>query len=517
VLERVERPCYVSRTESGIGVTDELELAERGELLAVVSPLSLERLGDGSFRVDHGLRHAYMAGAMANGIASEELVIALARAGCLGSFGAAGLLPERIERALDAFEQEIPNLPFACNLIHSPHEERLERSAVDIYLARGVRCVEASAFMALTPHIVRYRVAGLERLVGGEAWAHNRVVAKVSRAEVAEQFLLPAPAAIVGELLAQGLISAEQADLAARVPMADDITVEADSGGHTDRRPLSALLPVILRLRDRVHQELGYRRPPRIGAAGGIGTPEAAAGALAAGASYVVTGSINQACVESAASPHTRELLAQAGVADCEMAPAADMFELGVELQVLRRGTMFPMRAKRLYELYRSYGSIEEIPAQERHKLETQVFRRGLDDVWRETEAYFERRDPAQVERARANPKRRMALVFRWYLGMSSRWSNTGEPGRELDYQIWCGPSIGAFNDWVAGTYLADPAQRRAADVAHQLLRGTAFTLRVSQLRAVGVRLPTSCARYRPAAPIQIAGPAAPSASEALA
>ena len=27
------------------------------------------------------------------------------------------------------------------------------------------------------------------------------------------------------------------------------------------------------------------------------------------------------------------------------MAPAADMFEMGVKLQVLKRGTMFPMRA----------------------------------------------------------------------------------------------------------------------------------------------------------------------------
>ena len=38
------------------------------------------------------------------------------------------------------------------------------------------------------------------------------------------------------------------------------------------------------------------------------------------------------------------------------MAPAADMFEMGVKLQVLKRGTMFPMRAQKLYELYRAHG-----------------------------------------------------------------------------------------------------------------------------------------------------------------
>ena len=51
----------------------------------------LENLGDANFRADHGLRYAYLAGAMANGIASVEVVEAMARAGMLGFFGAAGL------------------------------------------------------------------------------------------------------------------------------------------------------------------------------------------------------------------------------------------------------------------------------------------------------------------------------------------------------------------------------------------------------------------------------------------
>ena len=44
------------------------------------------------------------------------------------------------------------------------------------------------------------------------------------------------------------------------------------------------------------------------------------------------------------------------------MAPSADMFEMGVDVQVLKRGTMFAGRAKRLYELYRAHESIESIP-----------------------------------------------------------------------------------------------------------------------------------------------------------
>jgi PfaD family protein len=468
------------------------------DILAMVPPLPTGRLGSPDFLREHRVQAAYMTGAMANGIASEELVIALARAGYLSSFGAAGLLPDRIEVALNRLAREIPGLPFAVNLIHSPSELEMERTTVALLLRHQVRTVEASAFMALTPSIVTYRVAGLRRDRGGRVVADNRVMAKVSRPEVAEQFLRPPPDAMLNELVAGGQATAEQAALARTIPVADDITAEADSGGHTDRRSLTTLAPTLVRLRNRLRAELRYDRTPRVGAAGGLGTPESVAAAFALGVDYVVTGSVNQACLEAGASTATKELLARAGIADIDMAPAADMFELGVELQVLKAGTLFPMRAQKLYQLYRGYEGIDDLPAAERQRLETQIFRRPLNAVWDDCVGYFERRDPAQLERAAGNPKRQMALVFRWYLGMSSRWSNVGDPDRVLDYQVWCGPAMGAFNDWTAGSYLAEPANRRVVDVAHHLMHGAAYRGRIGQLQLAGVRLPASCLDYRP-------------------
>ncbi|MBY8851414.1 2-nitropropane dioxygenase, partial [Saccharothrix sp. MB29] len=295
-----------------------------------------------------------------------------------------------------------------------------------------------------------------------------------------------------------GAISAEQAELAKRVPLADDLTAEADSGGHTDRRPLPVLLPELIALRDRVQRGAGLVRRTRVGAAGGIGTPAAAAAAFTTGADYVVTGSVNQASAEAGQSPATKRLLATAGAADCAMAPSADMFEMGVEVQVLQRGTMFASRARRLYETYREHTGIEDIPADDRAALEERIFRRPLADVWEDTVRFFRERDPAQIARAENDPKRRMALVFRWYLGLSSGWSTAGAPDRVTDYQVWCGPAMGAFNDWVAGTYLAALENRSVVDIAVNLVRGAAFTARVGQLRLSGVRLPAACATYRP-------------------
>jgi PfaD family protein len=279
--------------------------------------------------------------------------------------------------------------------------------------------------------------------------------------------------------------------------MADDVTAEADSGGHTDRRPLPVLLGELLRLRDRVRATRGFA--VRVGAAGGIGTPEAAAAAFAQGADYVVTGSVNQACVESGQSPEAKALLGAAGVTDCEMAPSSDMFELGVDVQVLRRGTMFPARARRLYELYRRHDGLDDIPADERESLERTVFRRPLDDVWADTVDYFTRRDPDQITRAAQNPKRRMALVFRWYLGLSSNWAAAGDASRTADFQIWCGAAMGACNGWLRGTPLEAVGNRTVSGIAENLMRGAAFHSRAAGLRFAGVTLPARLSTYRPA------------------
>jgi acyl carrier protein len=233
-------------------------------------------------------------------------------------------------------------------------------------------------------------------------------------------------------------------------------------------------------------------------AAGGISTPHSALAAFMMGAAYVVSGSVNQACVEAGASPHTKKLLAEADMADVIMAPAADMFEMGVKVQVLKRGTLFAMRAQKLFDLYKAYNAVEEIPQAEREKLEKQIFRQSIDTVWNETVAFFNNRDPDQITRAANNPRRKMALIFRWYLGLSSRWSNIGEKGREIDYQIWCGPSIGAFNDWVRGSYLEEPANRRVVDVATHIMTGAAYLYRLQHLRMQGLDLPAQFSYYEP-------------------
>ena len=465
---------------------------------ALSQPFDASEFGDSSFKETYGTKYALYAGAMAGGIASEDLVIALGKNGLLGSFGAGGCSNLRIEKAIDKIQAWLPNGNYLFNLINSPFEPRMERETCELYLKRGIKNIEASAYLGLTESLVLFRASGLSTTPDGSVEIGHRIVGKVSRKEVAEKFLSPAPVDILTKLAAEGRITPQQAELAGKVPMADDISVEADSGGHTDNRPLVSILPAILQLRDEIQAKHNFATPTRIGAGGGIGTPDAVLAAFMMGAAYVVTGSVNQSCMEAGASAHTKKLLADMAVTDCAMAPASDMFEMGVRVQVLKRGTMFAMRSQKLYEIYQRYESIEAIPADEREKLEKTTFKMTLDEVWQECIKFFSQRDPSQIERAEANPKAKMALIFRWYLGLSSRWSSIGEPGREMDYQIWTGPSMGAFNEWTKGSYLADPANRKVADVSLHLMKGAAYNFRARLFEAQGITLPASLRSYRP-------------------
>jgi trans-AT polyketide synthase/acyltransferase/oxidoreductase domain-containing protein len=502
-VQRVREPAFVIRHPQtgaiGVATGGQIDQRQGWPIWGMLPPLYPEWLGDRSFAEVHGVRFPYCSGAMANGIATTKLVIAMSRAGFLGFFGAAGLAFPKVEAAVVELQRELGDgVPWGCNLIHSPQEPQLEEAVAGMYIQRGVKRVEAAAFMALTPAVVRFAVTGLRRDPQGRIVRPRHVIAKVSRPEVARRFLEPAPDSILDTLLERGQVTREEAELARHVPVAEDITVEADSGGHTDNRPMAALLPGMLALRDEIAKARGYTSAIRIGAAGGIGTPSAAASAFALGAAYVVTGSVNQACIESGLDASGKAMLAEAGVADVIMAPAADMFELGVEVQVLRRGTMFGVRAKRLYELYRSYETWDRIPAEERSKVEQQILQTTFDQAWASTREFWQGRGPHEISKAEADPHHKLALVFRSYLGQASRWAIVGEASRRSDFQIWCGPAMGAFNAWTAGSFLAAPAARTVVQVARNLIEGAAVVTRAQQLRSYGVPVPAAAFDFRP-------------------
>ena len=506
-INRVAQPLFLINQSGKMAVSQEGTLTIGAKkpsgsdvlpLIGYAPAMHPKDLGDPQFKKTHNLSYAYVAGAMANGITSVEMVEEAGRNGMIGFFGAAGLLPNEIEAAVELLQQRMGSRSFGINLIHSPTDPELETATVDLYIRSGIKLISASAYLNLTLPLVYYRVNGIHRDNQGNVICPGKIVAKVSRVEVARKFLSPPPEKFLNLLVDKNLISSEQAALAAAIPMADDLTAEADSGGHTDNRPALTLLPTMMALRDEITAKYDYVNPVRIGLAGGIATPDSTAAAFAMGAAFVLTGSVNQACVESGTSDTVRQMLAEAQQADVTMAPSADMFELGVKVQVLKRGTMFALRAAKLYELYSRYDSFAQIPTSQREILQRDIFRSSFQEEWEETKKFFAQRDPRQIEIAENKPKHMLALVFRSYLGRSSAWANSGDLSRKIDYQIWCGPSMGAFNQWSKDTFLGKRENRKTVTVAMNLMIGAAVHTRVGWLRQQGITLPRSAGKFHP-------------------
>ena len=171
-IRNLSFPIYVVDLGGRIGVAQDgiatLAPAANGDegthpLLGWSPPLSLEALGDSGFKANLGIRYAYICGAMANGITSTAMVEAAGRAGMIGFFGAGGLSVDQIESAINTLQHSLGEIPFGFNLIHSPNDMALEQKTVDLYLARGVRLVSASAYLDLTTPLVQYRLHGIHR------------------------------------------------------------------------------------------------------------------------------------------------------------------------------------------------------------------------------------------------------------------------------------------------------------------------------------------------------------------
>jgi trans-AT polyketide synthase/acyltransferase/oxidoreductase domain-containing protein len=482
VAEESPAPAAVKpEPQTGHGPQIAVATGEKGsgsverETAAALSPsagISASSLGDPGFKRDYNLKYAYLAGGMYRGVATPGMVVKMGKSGMMGFLGTGGLRLAQIEAAIRLIREELSHgEAYGMNLIHNPYHPEVEEATVDLFLRYQVPTVEASAFLSITPALVRYKAKGLHRDGPGKVSGANRIIAKISRPELAEAFLSPAPERIIAGLLANQKITPGEAACLKEVPLADDLCVEADSGGHTDGGVAYALMPALLRLRDAMMTKYPGQRPIRLGAAGGIGTPIAAAAAFLMGADFILTGSINQCTVEAGTSEPVKDLLQQMNVQDTEYAPAGDMFELGAKVQVLKKGLFFPARANRLYELYRQYNSLNEIDSKTRTQLEERYFKRSLDAVYEEVKAHY---PAAEIEKAETNAKHKMALIFRWYFSYSSGLALEGNEAGRVDYQVHCGPALGSFNQWVMGTPLEDWRNRHVDAIAVQIMEGAA-------------------------------------------
>ncbi|WP_031040672.1 ACP S-malonyltransferase [Streptomyces sp. NRRL F-5650] len=436
---------------------------------AAPAGLTAENLGAASFRERYGLRLAYLAGSMYRGVSGAELVARLAKAGSMGFLGTGGLSSERIEEELRTVHAAVgDDAPFGAALQSDHADPDRELALVDLLLRYGVRTVEASGHLQITSALVKYRLKG------------GRVIAKVTRADMARQFLAPPPAAQVDLLVEQGHLTHADVQRHGGRPVADDLCVEG-TGWRAQAEGLATLLPTVLRLRDELATD-GHR--VHVGAAGGLGTPEAVAAAFLLGAEFVLTGSVNQCTVQAATSEAVKDMLQNIEPHEVEAAPWVEEFELGRHVHSLKRGVFLPARAAKLHDLWRRHGSFEEIDAATRTQLEEKYLRTTFEAAWARVAPEA---GTAGAPDREAGGRRRLALVFRDYLDGCLAAAAEGDPRRRVEYAVHCGPALGAFNSYVAGTDLEDWRGRDVDLIADRLMAAAAQELRERCARLLGV------------------------------
>ena len=466
-LRRVREPVHVITdgpgSARGLGAGGEIADTHADyQLVGTLPPIYPEWLGDRSFGEAHGVRFPYVAGEMANGIATTRLVIALARAGMLGFFGAAGLGSSRGRAGRRRTVRHARRRRhWGVNLIHSPNEPALEERVAD--LLSGAACARSPRRRSWgsRPRSCAAPPRGLtvDAPAGSSGRAH--LFAKVSRPEVAGMFMAPAPGGRCSRRSWRaGQLTAERGRAGGAGPRR--------RGRHrrgrlrrAHRQPAArCALPDHPRAARRARRGTVTRTDP-----GGRGrrAGHAAArwpAAFALGAAYVLTGSVNQACGRVRALRPRREDARPGRVADViDGARGRHVRAWASRCRCCKRGTMFGARAAKLYEAYRSLPLAGGNPRRRRARLERRRCTPRSTRSGPTPSEFWQQRDPGEIARASATPSTRWRWSSAGTSGNQASWAIDGEPDRRADYQILVRARDGRVQRWTQGRFLAEPGE----------------------------------------------------------
>ncbi|WP_160138425.1 ACP S-malonyltransferase [Chryseobacterium sp. c4a] len=429
-------------------------------------------LGSESYRKAYQVKYAYASGAMHHGISSPKMIVRMNKAGMMSYYATSGLSLKKIEEDILKIRQELQGSEsFGVNIEYDLNKPDFEKECLSLLQAKKVKNIEIANYFQPTEAIVSFRAQGLKRDHSGKIVSENRIQVKVSRSEIAELFLSPASDQLIQCLLEANKITPLQAQLLQFVPVATDICVVSDGGGNSENAASIVLLPLMIRLKKRLAEKYHYQENIHLGAAGGIGTPEAAACSFFQGADFIVTGSINQCTVEAQIGDTVKDMIEKIGIHDMAYAPSTYLFELGSKVQVLKKGVFFPARANKLFELYKQCNSLDDLDIQLRKELENKYFKKSIEEVIYECERKC---NSEELQKIADHPKFKMAMVFKWYLEQATQAALSDNVSNKINYQVYCGPSLGAFNEWVKGTELEKWNNRNVDNIGIRILEAAA-------------------------------------------
>ena len=397
-------------------------------VLGTLPPLYPEWLGDRAFGEAHGVRFPYVAGEMANGIATTAAGgRRWRRAGCSGSSARPGSTPERVEAGVDEIAARART--GGAHLGREPHplartSPSSRRRSPSCTSRAACGASTASAFMGLTPASCATRATGFDADAGRAHRAHApRVREGLAARGGAAVPVARAAADARSTCSPRGQLTRDEADAGRGTCRSPRTSPSRPTPAATPTTGRSArCCPIILALRDELAAQHGYARAdPRSARRAGSARRTRVAAAFALGAAYVLTGSVNQARVESGLSRRTASRCSpQAEHRRRDHGAGRRHVRAGVKVQVLQaRHDVRGARARSCTSSTATYAVLEAMPPRTRARSSRSEMlrRRASTRSGRRRERSVAARDPRELDARRARPEAPMALVFRWYLG----------------------------------------------------------------------------------------------------
>ncbi|WP_459480607.1 ACP S-malonyltransferase [Clostridium saccharoperbutylacetonicum] len=418
-----------------------------------------------NFTGEYKVKYPYVIGGIERGISSKEMIVKSGTEKILSFLGTKKMDLDEIEESIIYIKDRLTEgEPFGINITYDYFNSEISEKIINLCLKYNVKNIEVSGYTNIPNCVIRYKLEGIKRK-NGSLVCENRVFYNTARLNI-EELLKPISESTVKNL-SRERINYEDVSIFRNISIIDGLTIKCDGNSNNNGFNILNILPVAVRVKNKVLEKFKYMNKIYIGVGGGIGNPEALAVSFMLGADYVVTDSINQCSIEANCSELVKDLLEQVGFEDTIYVPDAERFEIGGKVQVLKKGVMFPSRANKLYELYRQYDSYYEIDEKLRSQVEKKFFMKSFEEYYDECKKGLSAEEINIIEK---DEKKKMAVVFKRYLTESSLLAQKGVDEQRMNFQIYCSPAIGVFNNYVKDSELKDWRKRSVTKIAEVLM-----------------------------------------------
>lgn len=397
------------------GTTEFIEAGPKKTMTKMVNTIKKElseevdydknHLGADSFKKDYKVSYSYAVGGMQKGISSVSMIEELNKNKMLGFLGIEGLSIDEALRLISLAKMKMPLDSVGVKVANNLFDPGYSKNIMEQIIAEDIKKIEVSGYQKPDEDLVKYRLRNLNVDEKGNTIIPHKMIVHIATVKASQSFMEPAPKNIVKKLLDANEISVKEAEIAKNIPMCDDICIDNNKGENR-----YGWLSILKNLSEECFNKFNLEKKVRIGIGGGIGNPQTVAMAFFAGADFIVTSSINQCTVEAGTSDYVKTLLQNAVETDFIFAQEVGLFELGEKKSVLKRGTLYHIRALKLYEIYNRYESINEIPEKENELITKKYFKVSFNEVYN---CLKDKVSMEMIQLAEVQPKYKMALIFK--------------------------------------------------------------------------------------------------------